>query len=110
MKDKKRLYSEIFRLLKPNGKLIYSDSHDAPDNEFEQAKKDWLKRDNAFAISYKKSANSFWQNLPEQIKQNHPEEYHYPFNEVRKFLENAGFQDVNIVSSPSYFAIVSAKK
>lgn len=108
--NKGRLYSEIYRLLKTNKILVYSDSHDAPDMEFDKAKQDWLMKDNDFAVKYKESADAFWQALPEQIKQNHPEEYHYPFDEVRTFLKNSGFKNIEILPSPSYFAIVSAEK
>lgn len=110
IKNKKKLYSEIYRLLKPDGILIYSDSHDAPDKEFEQAKKEWIIKDKEFAKQYKESADKTWSETPEDIKKDHPEEYHYPFKNVRVFLQNAGFKKIKIIPSPSYFAIVYAEK
>jgi len=110
VQDKEKLYSEIHRLLKPKGKLIYADSHDAPDVQFDEAKHVWFNLDNDFAIKYKESADTFWQALPKEIRKNHPDEYHHPFREIIDFLENARFHDVAITPSPAYFAIVSAEK
>jgi ubiquinone/menaquinone biosynthesis C-methylase UbiE len=110
VKNKKRLYSEIYRVLKKSGRLTYSDSHDALDKEFDKAKKDWLIKDEKFAKDYKKSADSFWQSLPEEIRKAHPKEFHFPFKRIRKNILGAGFKTIRIIPSPSYFAIIYAKK
>ncbi|MFT4303403.1 MAG: class I SAM-dependent methyltransferase [Candidatus Woesearchaeota archaeon] len=110
VKDKKKLYQEIYRILKKKGKLIYSDSHDAVDNEFRNSKFEWVKKDNNFAKKYKKSADLFWKSLPKKLIQNHPKEYHYPLKDVRIFLLNAGFHNIKFVKSPAYFVIISATK
>lgn len=110
VEDKDALYREVIRILKPEGSLIYADSHDAVDTEFDAAKREFLANDKDFAVEYKRSADDTWQAVPQYFKENHPREYHYPFKDVRIFLERAGFADITISPSPSYFAIVSAKK
>lgn len=110
IKDKKKLYSKIYRILKSEGVLVYSDSHDTPDEEFEQAKREWIVNDKKFARRYKESADKTWLGIPECIRKNHPKEYHSPFKEVRMFLRDVGFKNIKIIPSPSYFAIVYAEK
>lgn len=110
IRNKKKLYSEIYRILRKDGGMIYSDSHDAPDKEFDKAKKEWLAKDKKFATNYKKSADLFWHSLPEEMRQIHPIEFHLPFKKIRKIISRAGFKNIQITPSPSYFAIIYAKK
>lgn len=110
IKDRLKLYSEIYRILKPKGKLVYADSHDAKDDEFEKMRGGIRKKEPEFAKAYKESADKIWHLLAKGVKEKHPPEYHYPFREVRNFLKKAGFVKIKIIPSPSYFAVVYAEK
>ena len=65
---------------------------------------------NSYSPPPRQYENNAAKTTDEQIKKDHPEEYHYSFKEIRNFLKNAGFHNLNIIPSPSYFAIVSAEK
>ncbi|MBW2996188.1 class I SAM-dependent methyltransferase [Candidatus Woesearchaeota archaeon] len=110
VKDKKKLYSAIYNVLKKGGKLVYVDSHDKPDEWFDKAKKEWLKKEEKFAKAYKKSADDTWQEIPAEIREKHPPEYHITTEEAREFLREAGFKNIEIIPSPSYFIVVKAEK
>jgi len=110
--NKDELYAEMFRLLAPHGKLIYSDFYDIPDKEFAAERGKIWTADREFSQRYKDSADKAWHTIPKALRKNHPFEYHLTFEQVRERLNEAGF-DVNkteIIPSPMYFAIVCAEK
>jgi len=44
VKNKEKLFSEVYRILKKKGKLVFSDSFDKPDKEFDKYKEEWKKK------------------------------------------------------------------
>jgi ubiquinone/menaquinone biosynthesis C-methylase UbiE len=110
IKNKEKLFSEIYRILKKKGKLAFSDSFDKPDKEFEEYTKKWGQDDTKFSKKFKESFEQGWGNVPADIKNKHPREFHTTFDELRQVLKKAGFKKIKIIPSPAYFAVVVAQK
>lgn len=117
IKNKYKLFKEVFRILKQNRKLVYGDSFEKfgdsskkLDKEYEQ-KLEKLKKENPeFSKKFSKSVWDTYNSLPKEIKEKHPQEYHIEPYKLKKLLQRTGFKKVKITPSPDYFEIVEGEK
>ncbi|VVB79964.1 Putative arsenite methyltransferase [uncultured archaeon] len=113
VKNKDQLFSEIFRILKENGKLLVIDQSDKEDLEYKKLKKRLKREKPTFWKNYSKS---FIKTERESIKElkkfkiKHPREYHLSPFSIKKKLESKGFSEVKIVPTPKFFVIYTATK
>jgi len=117
VKNKEEFFKEVFRILKPKGKLIYGDSFEkfgdsskGLDEEYEQELEKLKKEHPEFCKKFSKSVWGTYNSLPKEIKENHPKEYHTEPYKLKKLLQKIGFKKVKITPSPDYFAIVEGIK
>ncbi len=110
VKHKKECFSEIFRVLKKGGKLIFADVFEARDQKYDKIRSQLKKRLPHFSKAYAKSAVDTYDSMPVEADAKHPPEYHIPIHNLKILLEKIGFKKVKIIPTPYYFAIISAVK
>lgn len=112
VKDKNRLFREIFRILKKNGKLVVSDCFEIEDKKYEKLQNK-LKKNKKFWKKYIASVDQAEIEFEQQMKNmktKHPREYHITPTKTKKILEQIGFKKVKIIPTPKLDAIYSAEK
>lgn len=108
IKNKKRLFSEIFRILKREGKLIFFDFY------FGVLSQNYLniissnsKKFPAIAEKFRESIRKEHSLMPKYLEETHPVEYHVNPNDLIKTIKEAGFKECEKISTfyEKYFGI-----
>ncbi len=113
IRNKRKLFSEVYRILRKNGKLIVSDSFEKEDVEYKKKRAELKKKDSRIFNKYVKDIKKIEEGTLENFKKmkiEHPTEYHIYPKELEKILEDVGFKDVEVSPTPYYFGIYSATK
>ena len=109
IEDKKKLFSEIYRVLKPNGKVVFSDLYE--DNLSEKYKKEveaLCNNNPSEAQKFKESIESI--NIADEFKEPHPAEYHLDPYSLKEVMEEAGFKELEVVPGYKLFAVIHGQK
>lgn len=111
VRDKKKLFTEIFRVLKPGGKLVWGDSFEVYDNKYLTCVKRLNKRYPKISRKFTKSVWETYHSMSGEIKEKHPKEYHISPDRLINLLDTIGFRNMGIINSyDKYFAVVKAEK
>lgn len=113
VKDKNALYTEIFRVLKPGGKLFVTDGFDIMDDVFKQEQEQLKEREpefwNGFLADHQRCMAFMREEIPEDFA-DHPEEFHISPSALKGLLEQLGFCDIRFKPSPNHIVMYMASK
>ena len=113
VKNKNKLFTEIFRVLKPKGKLLVIDQSDLEDEEYKKLKHEFKIRKHQFWERFVKSFDETEEETQKKLKSmkaQHPPEYHVPPFAIKRMLEKTGFSEVTILPTPKFFVMYFAVK
>lgn len=111
VRAKKRLFSEIYRVLKPNGKMIISDFFEKYDSPYLKKCRQIKEKYPDLAKKFKKSLDDAYGSLSDQEKGEHPPEYYLKPEKLKRMLKEVGFKEVKIIHSyDKYLAVYQGRK
>jgi len=112
-KNKERLFSQVFRILKKGGKLAVIDQFDRTDKNYRELQEKLKRKNPRFWKKYMPSFEKAERQTTKEfskMKTEHPREYHLAPFTIKKLLEKIGFQRVKIIPTPRFFGIYVAEK
>lgn len=113
VRNKERLFGEIYRILKKNGKLLVMDQSDKEDKKYKKLKRELRKNYPKLWTKYSQSFDKLERETLKELKAmkiKHPKEYHLAPFTIKKRLEERGFSELKIIPTPKFFVIYFAKK
>lgn len=110
-KDKKKIFQEVYRVLKENGKFVFADFYNISGSKYKDRVNKKIQRNEDFAEQFTRSLKDTYNSIPEKIKENHPPEYHVDPFELMEMLQEVGFRKCELI--PGFdcaYSIIYAKK
>jgi len=103
IKNKTRLFQEVYRTLRPKGAFVFFDFY-FEDTNREMLKNTLSKQAKSPLISRKfiSSIKKEYDLMPEHLEKNHPHEYHESPGSLVKSLESIGFKNCEII--PTFYS------
>ena len=93
---KEKMFKNIYRVLKPKGKIIFGDIFGHFDKKTIQEVNKLRKKYPKQAKAFDKSITDTYNSLSEQEKKDHPIEFHHPPEKFKQLLKQAGFKKIKI--------------
>jgi ubiquinone/menaquinone biosynthesis C-methylase UbiE len=111
VKDKKKLFSEIYRVLKKGGKIVFSDFYEVAGDRYKKETTGMIKKHPKEAANFTESIKQSESELPEDLKNNHPPEYHVDPYELKAVMESIKFKNVEVVKTfDTFFTIIEGTR
>jgi ubiquinone/menaquinone biosynthesis C-methylase UbiE len=111
VEDKRKLFSEIHRVLRKGGMLAFADYFEVAGKRFREQVDDCRRRHPESAKAFSRSIQDTEDQIPDDLKGTHPREYHVDPYELAGIIRDSGFRKVEVVKSfDAFFAVLSAEK
>lgn len=111
VKEKEKLFAEIYRVLKKGGVLAFADFYEDAGEKYRKEVENFRKKHPEEAEAFTKSIKESEAAIPEELVKSHPPEFHIDPYKLKKIIEHSGFRDVKLIKSfDAFVAVISAKK
>jgi ubiquinone/menaquinone biosynthesis C-methylase UbiE len=109
-KHKAIIFSEVYRVLKTPGIFIFADFYNEFGRKYSTLINNNIKKNKLFAKAFTKSLCDTYNDIPMEVRKNHPEEYHVDPYKLLTLLSSAGFKNKILPGYDPAYSIICARK
>ena len=111
VRDKQKLFNEIYRVLRKKGRLVFTDYFEIVGERFKNEVNEYRKQHPEKAKIFSKSIQDTEDDMSKELLEQHPPEYHVDPYELAEIIRKSGFSKVEVIKSfDTFFVIFFAEK